>query len=188
MKLSHLIFIATFILIFAGCAKNDFFAEKENLPELRKAKVPIPFKAELCAVPDMESSLILKPIPGLDPTDPKSYVTSRMIISGTGTHLGRVVSEESFYRIEMFKMIFEAGVPFMYQTGVGHMVAANGDSYDYTWWAKASLPNLDYIGGIEVTSGTGKFKGCSGSADMTGKIDEVNLTNRWTAEGTMEFK
>lgn len=187
MKLSHLILTVILIFIFASCAKDEIFDESKNLPELKKAKVAIPLKADLCAVPDMESSLILKPIPGLDPADPSSYITSRMIISGTGSHLGRVDSKESFCVVETFKMIFEGGVPFLYQIGIGHMVAANGDSYDYTWWVKASLPKLDYIGGVEITGGTGKFEGCSGSADMIGKFDEVNKTNCWTAEGTMEF-
>lgn len=84
-------------------------------------------------------------------------------------------------------MIFEEEVPFFYQTGTGHLVAANGDSYDYTRWAKASLPNLEYVGGIEIKGGTGKFEGVRGSADMVGEIDETNLTNCWTIDGTMEF-
>lgn len=110
-----------------------------------------------------------------------------MIISGTGTHLGRLDAEKSFYEIQTFELIYEDDTPFFYQTGTGLMVAANGDSQSYTWWAKASLPNLDYVGKIEINGGTGKFEGCTGTVDMIGKIDQVSMTNCWTAEGTLEF-
>lgn len=187
MKLSRLIFTVTLIFIFAACAKDELFDQSKNLPELKKANVAIPLKGDFSAVPDMQSSLILIPIPGLDPEDPASYDHSRMIVSGTSTHLGKIDSEKSFYVIESFEMILEGEVPFLVQTGSGHLVAANGDSFNYTWWAKASLPTLDYIGGIEITSGTGKLEGCSGTADMIGKFDEPNKINYWTLEGTMKF-
>lgn len=65
MKISRLILVVTLIFIFAACAKDVMFNETANLPQLKKAKVAVPTKADLCAVPDMESSLILKPIPEL---------------------------------------------------------------------------------------------------------------------------
>jgi len=86
--------LAIGMFLFAGCAKDDAFDERLEGLELKEvhnmASVPIPFKAELCAVPDMESESILLPIPGLDPANPASYCKKRMIIGGTGTHPGRV--------------------------------------------------------------------------------------------------
>jgi hypothetical protein len=175
------------IFLFAGCAKDEMFEEPANSLQLKRANVPTPLKVDLCAVPDMESSFILKPIPGLDPTDPNNYITSRMIISGNGTRLGKVNPEKSYYDVVVFELLMENNVPFLYQSGTGLLVGANGDSFSYNWWAKASLPTLDYVGGIELTEGTGKFEGCSGSGDMVGRFDEVNLINCWTSEGFIKF-
>jgi hypothetical protein len=187
MKLSRLIFTTILIFIFAACAKDELLDQSKNLPELKKAKVAILLKGEFKAVPDTESSLILIPIPDLDPNDPANYDHARMIVSGNCTHLGKIDSKKSFYVIDTYEMILEEEVPFLMQTGTGQLVAANGDSFEFTWWAKASLPTLDYIGGIEIMSGTGRFKGCSGVSAMTGKFDEANKTNRWTTSGTIEF-
>ena len=181
-------FFVVVMLLFAGCAKDEMFFNHQNESELKKANVPIPMKADMCAVQDMTSELMLKPIPGIDPTDPGSYVTRRMIISGNGTHIGKVNMDKSYYDIDVFDLLIENGIPYFYQTGTGNIVAANGDSFQYNWWAKASLPDLNYIGGIELQSGTGKFKGCSGTLGMYGKIDESTLQNCWTVDGLMQFK
>ena len=142
-------------------------------------------KADLLAVPDMESDLILKP--GGNPNNPADYIASKMKISGNGTHVGLVNANESFYVIDEFTLIFEENVPLLYQVGTGHIVGANGDSFDYEWWAKATL-DLNYTGEIVLTGGTGKFEGCSGTLDMTGKIDPEKFTNKYSIDGMMEFK
>lgn len=80
-----------------------------------------------------------------------------------------------------------AGVPCFYQSDTGIIVAANGDSFQYTWWAKASLPDLNYIGGIELQGGTGKFKDCSGTLWMSGKFDEASRQNCWMIDGMMSL-
>lgn len=184
MKLSRLILTVTMIFIFAACAKDEMLDQSNNL-KLKKAKVAIPFKGDFSAVPDMESSLWLLPIPGLDPEDPASYLHTRMIVSGNCTHLGNIDSEKSFYVFETYELIFEGEEPFLSLTGSGHLVGANGDSVDLTWWSKGSLLTIDYFGEMEITGGTGKFEGCSGSTDMKGIMDDK--TNTWTLEGTMEF-
>ncbi len=167
MKTLMYLFVAA-ILVIAGCAQDETLFETPDNLELKKAKVPIPMKADLFAVPDMESDPIL--ISGLDPEDPKSYYPSKMIISGTGSHIGRVNAEKSYYKFEKMEFILENGNPFTNQSGIGLMVAANGDSFEYTWWVKQSLLNGDYFGEMEITpgSGTGKFKGSSGSGDIVG--------------------
>jgi hypothetical protein len=177
--LVHLFAVA--MLLFAGCAKDEMFETDSNSPDLKNAKVPIPMKADLCAVPDMTSDMI--PFPGI----PDKYVPSKMIISGNGTHIGKVNAEKSFYKIDVFEIIMEEGVPFLFQSGTGYISAANGDSFDYTWWAKASLPDMNYIGEIELQGGTGIFNGCSGTLDMSGKINTETLLNSFTVEGKMKF-
>lgn len=186
-RLSMFLTFFAILLMISGCNKDDIFTQSDNSLDLKNAKVPIPYKAELCAVPDMESDLILKPLPGLDPEDPSSYVTSRMIISGNATGMGKIDPAMSYYDIDVFELIFENDIPFLYQTGTGILVGANGDSYSYSWWAKASLPTLEFIGGNTIVSGTGRFEGVSGTSDMAGKIDELSLQNCWTLDGYVEF-
>jgi len=52
-------FFAIVMVFFAGCAKDYTINEEINSVELKKANVPIPFKADLCAVPDMNGEFYL---------------------------------------------------------------------------------------------------------------------------------
>ena len=65
-------------------------------------KVPVPFKLNAYVVQDMESDLVL--IEGLDPENPGSWVPSRLICSGTASHVGKVNREKSYYTLE--KLVF----------------------------------------------------------------------------------
>lgn len=161
-------FFVMAVIFIAGCARDDTMFETPDNLELKMAKVPIPIKADLVAVPDMESDLIL--VSGLDPNNPGNYYPGRMIISGTVTHAGKVDDEKSYYEFEKIEFVIENGIPFTNQSGTGLMVGANGDSFEYTWWVKQSQLNGDYVGGMKITpeSGTGKFKHSSGSGDIVG--------------------
>lgn len=183
--LRYLIVIA--MVVAAGCAKDYPADEVQAVPELKKANVPIPMKADVCAVPDMESTLLFIPIPGNDPTDPASCTTSRFIISGNGTHFGKVDATSSYYEIAVFEFQLEDGIPYLFQSGPGMLVGANGDYIEYNWWAKASLPDFNWIGEMEIAGGTGYFEGCSGSCDLAGHFDMVNRMNCWKAEGFLVF-
>ena len=176
------------MLLFAGCAKDEMFDDNINTPELKKAKVPIPTRSELCGVADPTSEPILKPKPGLDPNDPKNYIPSVMIISGKCTQMGKIDSEQSYYKIEVFKLINEGGVTLIFQSGHGFLAGANGDGYYYTWWVKTSMTTFEYVGGSELQGGTGRFEGVTGESEMSGKVDQVNNTNCWTAEGWMIYE
>lgn len=186
-------FLAFGMLLFAGCAKDDVFNESLEGFELndanKRANVPIPFKAEMCAAPDMESEFYLFPIPGIDPSDPDNYCASRMLISGTGTHLGRVYPETSYYEVGSTVFLVESSHPYLNQSGTGKMVAANGDSFEVTWWAKISLPDRNWVGEFEVItgSGTGKFEGMSGVFESVGQANMEEHLNCWTSEGYMQY-
>lgn len=187
-------FLAIGMFLFAGCSKDAVFDERPEGFELNdahlRANVPIPFKSDLCAVPDMTSESILYPIPGLDPNDPNSYYKKRMIISGTGSHLGRVMdSGTSYYEVENCAFLPEAGHPFLWQWGTGILVAANGDSFEWTWWAKISLPDRNWVGEFEIIagSGTGKFEGSSGIFEGIGQANPEEHMNCWTDEGYIVY-
>ncbi|MBW8332986.1 MAG: hypothetical protein K0M40_13260 [Prolixibacteraceae bacterium] len=183
-------FFFIMMMMLVSCTK-DQFVQEENL-ELKKAKAPIPMKADFCATPDMTSPMMLMPIPGLDPTDPKNYLPSKMFVSGNATHMGLVDTEKSCTLVETLELIVEpvvGGSPlfFLKQTGTGVMTAANGDDYQITWWAKTSLANWTYIGEVKMFDGTGKFKGMTGTVQMIGAVDMVAGTNCWKADGFMEY-
>jgi hypothetical protein len=187
MKTLMYLFVVA-ILVIAGCAQDETLFETPDNLELKKAKVPIPMKADLFAVPDMESDPIL--ISGLDPNNPDNYLLTRMIISGTGSHVGRVNAKKSFYEFKSIEFILENGLPFTNQTGIGLMVGANGDSFEFTWWVKQSLLNGDYIGGMEITpgSGTGKFKDSSGSGDIVGGWNQDRTGVLFKIDGYLIYK
>lgn len=179
-------FLAIGMFLFAGCSKDAFFDESQEGFELKdahkRANVPIPFKADLCAVPDMTSESI--PLPD------GTYCKKRMIIGGTGSHLGRVWdSGTSYYDVEGNEVLMEGGHPFLRQSGTGILVAANGDSFEWTWWAKISIPDRNWTGEFEIIpgSGTGKFEGSSGKLEAIGQANPAEHINCWTFNGYIEF-
>jgi hypothetical protein len=169
--LSYLIVLA--VLVIAGCVTDDTMFETQNSLELKKAKVPIPMKMDCRAVPDTESDLLPVVI-----GDNTVYIYSRLIISGTGTHLGKIEAEKSFYVIKNGEFfINDDGIPSVRNSGDGKVVGANGDGFEFTWWIKESLVDYTFFGEMEITpgTGTGKFEGCSGSCDIVGMEPAVGL-------------
>lgn len=171
------------MLLFAGCAKDEIFDENSVNLELKKAKVPIPMKADFCAIPDMT----VMPFTVITPGGPIT-LPGGMYVTGTCSHMGKVNSEKSYCKVETLNFVFEGGKPYLMETGTGVMTAANGDSYKINWWVKTSLPGWEYTGAVEMYDGTGKFKGMTGTVDMVGSVDLATHTNCWTGIGTMIYE
>lgn len=186
-------FLAVAMLLFAGCAEDYTFDERFDSfgPEKtwKRAAVPIPFEGIFCAVPDEESEPGSITLPNGNVID---YCT-RMIISGNATHLGKVDSETSYYEVDntVFGVdVFDDGPhPYLRQSGTGKMTAANGDSFEFTWWAKISLTDRNWKGDFTLIpgSGKGKFDGSSGSFESIGQADPVEHRNCWTSEGYIQY-
>ena len=160
------------ILVIAGCAKDDIFVENPERMELKKAKVPIPFKADLNAVADLNSDLLL--VEGLNPNDPGSYSYSKMLLNGTATHMGKINPEKSYYTFDKFVFFMEDGHPFTLNTGTGILVGANGDGIEFTFEIKQSAINFSFTGTNKIIpgTGTGKFEGCTGTVYSVGGLSE----------------
>ena len=173
------------MLLFAGCAKDEIFSENAGNNELKKANVPIPFRAELCGTPDMESELLPMPIPNSN-----SYTRKGKFLNGIVTHVGIVDSEKSYSEITSMQFIMEEGKPFLLQAGTGIIVAKNGDSYRFNGLTKVSLPDLSFTSTTEIIpgSGTGRFEGISGYTSGGGQVDVVNNTTCWVNEGWMIYE
>lgn len=161
-------FIVMALIVMAGCAKDDTILETQDNLELKKAKVPILLKADCWGIPDWESDPIL--IEGLNPNDPSSYSLTRMFIGGTGSHFGRINTEESYYLFDRMVLgVDEDGVLCIHLTGVGKMVGANGDGMEFTFSSR-QYPDYRFFGKGEIIpgAGTGKFKGSTGSYNTSG--------------------
>jgi hypothetical protein len=180
-------FFVMALIVMAGCAKDDTMPQTQDNLELKKAKVPIPFKAELYASPDMDS----EPLTVILPWGGNISIPSRMIVKGTATHFGRVNSEKSYYEFKTYELYFdEDGRLFSYNTGIGVMVGANGDSMEFTWWVRQNRKTGDYYGENEVVpgSGTGKFKGATGSSTTVGWYHEDGVGVAFKIDGFLNFE
>jgi hypothetical protein len=162
------------------------FDENMNNLELKKAKVPVPMKIDYCGTSDWSEGSI-------DYGDPTTALPVKMIVSGKATHMGKFNSEKSYWLAEVYELQFDGDIPFLFQSGIGFLVGANGDKVNYSWWVNAALPDLDFIGELELQGGTGKFEGCSGTINVAGTVvvdyddNPPTVTICCAGEGFMEF-
>jgi hypothetical protein len=156
------------VLVIAGCAKDDALYENPVNFELKNEKESVPFEANLHAVDDLNSDLIL--IEGLNPDDPASYSHSRLLISGAASHMGKIDPEKSYYTLEKIVFFMEDGQPFTLNSGTGIIVGVNGDAIEFTHEAKQSAIDGSYTGTIKIISGTGTgiFECCKGTISSVG--------------------
>ncbi|MBW6535309.1 MAG: hypothetical protein K0B11_09890 [Mariniphaga sp.] len=181
-------FLVLAILVIAGCAKDDTMFENQNNLELKKAKVPIPFKYDAYVVWDEESDLVL--IEGLDPNDPASYAYSKLICSGTATHMGKINSEKSFYTLEKLVLFFEDGIPYTRNTGKGILVGANGDGFEFSFTVVQNAIDKTCNGINEIIpgTGTGKLEGYTGTIFMSGGLVEDRSMFLFECEGYLVYE
>jgi hypothetical protein len=156
------------LIVMAGCSKDDTMFESQDNLELKKAKVPIPFKADCQAVYHLE-------IPG------------RLMLSGNATHLGKFNAEESFYQFTSVVPTEIDGQQFLALKGFGKIVGANGHGMEFTFW---SYQSMEYIfkGKVEIISGTGKFAGCKGTLESSGGYDVAGDFAFMTITGSLDFE
>jgi hypothetical protein len=182
-----LYFFVMAILLIAGCAKDDTMFETQDNLELKKAKVPIPFKADCFGYPDTESDLISWNI-----GDDIYLSYSRIIITGTGTHLGKINSDKSYYEFESIVYFTDDdGIPYTMNSGKGKVVAANGDSFEITFQVKNLFDeNASYTGNACIIpgSGTGKFEDCTGTFGTVGASDYAKGGTWFKLDGYLVYE
>jgi len=171
-------FFVMAVIVLAGCAKDDTMFDNQETLELKKAKVPVPFKLDAYVVTDMESDLIL--IEGLD-----EWTPSRLFCSGTATHVGNINPEKSFYTLEKMVFFLKDDLPHSRNTGKGILVGANGDGFEYTFTVVQNLVDGTCTGINEIIpgSGTGKFKGVKGTFNVIGGWHEDGIGLWFKNEG-----
>jgi hypothetical protein len=171
MKTLSYFFVMAIILI-AGCAKDETLFENPENMELKKANVPIPLKGEGWSDPDPQTS-------------------SKYITGGIGTHLGKINSEQSYYEFQKQDFIEIDGKPYYDLGGIGKLVGANGDSFEFTFTTRESLIDYTLVGKSVIIpgSGTGKFKGCSGYYNYVGGLDVSGIhLFVFTIEGELVYE
>lgn len=170
-------FLIMALIIFASCAKYE---TSDETVDLKKAKVPIPMKAEFCMTPNMDAGFFL--IEGLDPTLQTSYLPREGWISGFATHMGEVIMQES--TVTFTSAVFVPGTGVV-STSEGQITAANGDYYLFTE-TTITYPNGTFKGNVWMYGGTGKFSGMTGPVVMTGQKTDQGAC--WTGVGTMVYE
>lgn len=172
MKLTTFL-LAFSLVLLSGCAKDAL--DDEN-GDLKKAKVPIPMKAWFCMNPDFTQPLVH--IEGL-PDEPAYYLPGGGFISGHATHMGELITELCPSRI--FDAVFDPSTGLVSYKTEGTITGDNGDHYAFTGIA-FNNPDGTFYGTINMFDGTGKFKGMTGTVEMTGQ----GLC--WTAVGFITYK
>ncbi len=178
--MKSLIYLLAFcFVLLSGCAKDAL--EDEN-GDLKKAMVTKPMKAWFCMTPNPD----LPPIHIANTPDvPENYMPGGGFISGHATHCGEVISglspsimTELYFDVAHF---MDTGEMRIVQKATGRITAANGDSYRFTTTCYISMADMTFTGPVYMDDGTGKFKGMTGTVEMTGQ------GSCWTAEGFITY-
>lgn len=184
MKILIGFFVAA-LLLLAGCAKDDMFNETQGLPELKKAKVPIPSKGEICMVYNHDV-----PLRHVDGTPygpiPDLYVSGEAWLSGQMTHMGKL-SEESWMRSISAQLDKDALSEGKVVIAAVFEATSYGASGDYTVGlsnVRLDVTNPDQwtiTGFWEITGGSGKYENSTGSGVLSGSLP------CWEMEGTVQI-
>jgi hypothetical protein len=109
-------------------------------------------------------------------------VALELNVAGNVTHLGKCT-----LRIHSLADVSGA-VPIPLPPSTGVITAANGDTVSFTLrWTVQEVASgvFDVLGPLEITGGTGRFRGVTGSGEYGGRLDAN--TGACAFEGTYEL-
>jgi len=175
-------FCMVLIIMLVACTK-DQFVQDENLM-LKKAKVPVPMKADFCLTPNPDLGFML--VTQLDgktpfylPDGSKIYLPNGGWLSGYATHSGELQMMESAMTAE--SAIFDPYMKRIIWKTTGKVTAANGDYYFYDAKSFSNPIDGSFTGNVYMRDGVGKFAGATGEVEMVGQ------GTCWHAEGTITY-
>ena len=164
-------FLVLAILVFAGCTKDENSFENTDCPDMYRIHESVPVKADCLAIPDRKSEQISYPTP----EGTVIYTHSKLNVSGTSTYLGKLNPETNYYVLESIELFYgDDGLPYTLNRGSGKIVTSCGDEMGFNFEIKQSFDeNQSTTGNIYIIpeSGTGRFKGCTGTFDEFGALD-----------------
>ncbi len=183
-KLVFLMFVPLVLLFsFSKDALND------KNTDLKKAKVPIPMKMEMCVVPGTVFDFHVGNTPVLDPSGkviiPDLYAASECLLSGHATHLGEFQQQSSMTirsaYLDLTALPSKVVTVLVYEI---RLIAANGDYCDGIVEVRIDRTdpsNRIVTGDLELSGGSGRFEDATGNCEVNGVLP------CWNAEGTMEY-
>lgn len=196
-------FCMVMMIMLVACTKDQFVQDETLM--LKKAKVPVPMKADFCMTaasnPDPNAPYYI-PVSGAPGGFQIPAFPVYGKISGHATHMGQINSELSYGIITKCDYIDNAPSGIspndeIWMENHGRITAANGDSYAFIHSTpivvKLDLflsgnPILPFSGEVTMSDGTGRFEGATGTVIMVGQTDMTAGTNCWKADGFLEFE
>ena len=172
------------MLLFAGCEKDEMFNENMNIPELKKAKVPIPLKGEICMI-DNEVDRI--PVHFGSPDGPVvsgATVVRNAFLYGNLTHMGKLDEQSSMTGREgayLDAAAYSEGKIIVVATYDGRLFAANGDYIDLVSNIRIDRGAQTISADYTITGGSGRFENAAGNGFLSG------LLPCWDSEGTIVY-
>lgn len=149
--------------------------------DLKKTKVPVPMKIEMCVVPGTVFDFPVANTPVIDPSTgkeiiPALYAASESLLSGHATHFGELRPQSSLSIISAYldlgaltgKKVISV---LNYEI---RLIAANGDYC--TGIVEVIIDRTDpshrviIDGDLVLTGGVGRFEGVTGSCVVTGVL------------------
>jgi hypothetical protein len=187
-KLISLMFVSLVMLF--SCSKDILTDEN---PELKRAKVPVPYKGEMCMTYNYDVPLMpVAGTPVLKPSGevliPKLYLSGAAWLTGHATHMGEFIPEQT----HMTGLHAELDMAALFNDKKVILVAEyeaiftgdNGDHIDVLSQIRidATDPSNRTITGVyQVTGGSGNFENVTGSGVLNG------ILPCWSCEGTLEY-
>lgn len=184
MKLKFLfLIIAALLFLFNGCNKDAFFDEETSV-ELKKAKVPIPLKGEVCMIDNPDDRI---PVHFWNPEGdvvPGATVVGIAFLYGNLTHMGKLDEQSYMTGREGAYLDYDAylqGKTIVVATYDSWLFAANGDYIQIVSNIKIDRGAQTITGNYTITGGSGKFVNAAGKGSFSGVLP------CWNAEGTLEY-
>ena len=156
MKKLLFLMMLCFGLVYTGCdTNNSLFPESETDGGLKSAQPRmLPIKGEI-------QSHVTEYLDG---------VPVQGILSGTISHLGQLVAEQSvFYTTSL--SLDETTWTISWELS-GATCAANGDLMYYDLSGTFNIPANELIAHINIKNGTGRFKNAEGYMEASGYADD----------------
>jgi len=186
-------FLAVAILFVTSCSKeNDMRpASSGTTQELTSAKVSIqrPLTINLSSAADVNSTNPPTACSG----DLPGFAVGDLLLNGYATHLGQLIGAQSKLHHDNCDLSFTTA---LLTTGVsGQLAANNGDLVYFSGNDIINVFNLltqsgptgTISGDWQITGGTGRFTGASGSFTLTGTVDFATSTFTGTGIGTIVY-
>ena len=179
-------FFAVAMLLFAGCAKDEMFDDNINTPELKKAKVPIPVKGEVCMIPNPEGERM--PVT----RGPNGTIIPGMTLDKTAnfygiqSHMGKLGEQSLMTGVSAYLDLAELPTRRVIVTVYEVMTfAANGDYTTGISESRIDVTDIDnkiITGTYTITGGSGRFENVSGGGEISGVLP------CWNVEGTIKYE